>query len=128
MDEKPQARLGALLRQGREIHRLSVRAAATRAQISGTYLSQLEAGSIREPSPHILHNLAKVYGVSYADLMRTAGYVVPENGRRADHALAASPFDIALRTSAPLTDDEREALAEYLAWYRSRHSSHPGNS
>jgi hypothetical protein len=102
MGDKPQARLSALLRQAREIHRLSVRGAAARARISGTYLSQIEA-----------------------DLLRAAGYVVPESGARPDEP-TASPLDVALRTSAPLTDDEREALAEYLAWYRSRRGHAPG--
>ncbi len=121
MEAKPQARLGPLLQQAREILGLSVRGAAARANISGTYLSQLEAGAVKEPSPHVLYNLGRVYDLSYAELMRAAGYVVPDADEQRGRPARASPFDLALNTRAPLTDDERDALAEYLAWYRSRY-------
>lgn len=116
--------LGNRLRAARELAGMSLRAAAPRADISTAYLSQLETGSVREPSPHILYRLAAVYGISYTDLMTLAGYILPE-------ARSAQPqvdlLEIALRSKAPLTDDERDALAEYLAWYRSRHGQPPEN-
>lgn len=120
-DAVQSAQLAQLLKRSRELLGLSVRAAAARTGVSSTYVSQLEAGVIKEPSPRVLYKLAEAYGISYTDLMRAAGYMVPGGKADADRSTAASPFDIALRTTAPLTDDEREALAEYLAWYRSRH-------
>jgi hypothetical protein len=33
---------------------------------------------VTAPSPHVLHRLAEQLGVEYLDLMRLAGYVVPE--------------------------------------------------
>lgn len=117
--------LGMLLKDARELRILSVRGAATQVGISSTYLSQLEAGAIKDPSPRILYKLAELYGISYADLMRSAGYVVPGSAQSGDQKEGTHPLDVALRTTVPLTDDERHALAEYLAWYRSRHGHPP---
>lgn len=117
--------LARLLKQARELLGLSVRRAAAEAGISSTYLSQLEAGTIKEPSPRVLHGLAGAYKLSYAELMRCAGYVVPSVAGDATRASAANPLDVALRTTTPLTENERTALAEYLSWYRSRHGRPP---
>jgi transcriptional regulator with XRE-family HTH domain len=121
----PQQRLATLLRGARAMRELSVRRAASRAGISGTYLSNLEAGNIKEPSPHILRSLAMVYEgsrVSYADLMRAAGYIMPDIEAT---PTAISALDLALGLQTPLSDDERAALLEYLDWYRSRHGRPP---
>ncbi len=116
--------LGNRLRADRELSGLSLRAAATQADISSAYLSQLEAGSIKTPSPHILFRLAQIYEGSYADLMRLAGYVLPTT-EPAPAGQNVGSLELALRSRKPLTDDERNALAEYLAWYRSRRGKPP---
>jgi HTH-type transcriptional regulator, competence development regulator len=121
----PQERLAALLREARTISGLSVRGAAAQARISATYISSLEMAAIKDPSPRILYQLAGVYkdsGLSYADLMRAAGYIVPGSDT---NATAVHALDLALRASSPLSDDERAALLEYLEWYRSRHGRPP---
>jgi transcriptional regulator with XRE-family HTH domain len=123
--DSPQQQLAVLLREARTIGGLSVRGAAGQAGISATYLSNLETGMIKDPSPRILYELAKAYaesGVSYGDLMRAAGYLLPgpESNAAAIHAL-----DVALRAKSPLTEDERAALIEYLEWYRSRRGRPP---
>jgi transcriptional regulator with XRE-family HTH domain len=125
MNEAAQDQLPKILKQARELRGFSLRSAAAKAEISGTYLSQLEAAAIKEPSPHVLYKLANVYGISYADLMRAAGYVVPNSDERSSKPSTSSVLDVALRTSLPLTDKEKDALAEYLAWYRSRHGHPP---
>jgi hypothetical protein len=79
---------------------------------------------VKGPSPHVLYRLAQVYGVSYADLMVGAGYVLP-GPKTEPEQRAGGWLEMALRSRTPLTDDEREALAEYLAWYRSRHGRPP---
>lgn len=124
-DAAPPEQLAQVLRRSRELLGLSIRAAAARTGLSGTYLSQLEAAAIKEPSPRVLYKFAEAYGISYTDLMRTAGYIMPGAKGDLKPSAPASPLDIALRTAAPLSDDEREALAEYLAWYRSRHGRPP---
>jgi transcriptional regulator with XRE-family HTH domain len=122
-----QSKLGRLLQHYRELRKLSVRRAATMAEISSTYLSQLETGSIKDPSPRVLHRLAQAYDAPYAELMRAADYVVPMEANRTKGESPADPWDLALRTTSPLTLEEREALAEYLAWYRSRRGRPPEN-
>ena len=56
----------------------------------------------------------------YAELMRLSGYRVPgeSNANTADTVSAA--------LFADLTDDEREELLEYLAWYSARRRSSRG--
>lgn len=125
MNEATPDQLAKILKQARELLGLSVRSAAAKADISSTYLSQLEASMTKEPSPHVLYKLAMVYGISYADLMRAAGYVVPNAKEQSGKASRSSILDVALRTTTPLTDQERDALSEYLAWYRSRHGHPP---
>ena len=86
---------------------------ATGNAVSNAYLSQLEKGKIRKPSPNVLHHLAAVYAVPYEALMEKAGYLLPqsESGRR--RRLAAFAID-------DLTAEEEEELLKYLAFLRSR--------
>jgi transcriptional regulator with XRE-family HTH domain len=93
-------------------------AVAAQAEISTAYLQKLEAGMVKQPSPHVLHQLASALGVGYAELMRLAGYVVPDAGQRRGRR-PRNELTYAL-SSEELTEDEAAALAEYLDWYRSR--------
>ena len=111
---------GALLRQAREVRELSATDAARAAGISAAYLSKLESDAVKKPSPHVLHQLSEVLAIPYAELMRLSGYPVPEAGdAKAGPTVGAALF-------ADLTDDEREELLEYLAWYRARRRSSRG--
>jgi transcriptional regulator with XRE-family HTH domain len=105
--------LGKRLRRARQRRSLTEVAAA--AKISTAYLQKLEAGAVRQPSPNVLHQLADALGVSYTDLMRLAGYVVP-----GEQPPARNELRYAL-SSEELTDEEARELAEYLDWYRTRH-------
>jgi transcriptional regulator with XRE-family HTH domain len=108
---------GAVLKQAREVRELSAGDAARAAGISAAYLSKLENDAVKKPSPHVLHQLSEALALPYADLMRLSGYLVPgEHTRPAAETVGAALF-------ADLTDDEREELLEYLAWYRSRRRS-----
>ena len=112
---------GSVLRQAREVRALSAVDAARAAGISAAYLSKLENDAVKRPSPHVLHQLSEALALPYAELMRLSGYRVPgEHDRPADGAVGAALF-------ADLTDDEREELLEYLAWYRSRRRSRSGS-
>jgi transcriptional regulator with XRE-family HTH domain len=111
---------GALLRQAREVRELSGSDAARGAGISAAYLSKLESDAVKKPSPHVLHQLSEVLAVPYADLMRVSGYPVPDaSGSDAVATVGAALY-------ADLTDDERDELLEYLAWYRARRRSSRG--
>lgn len=83
---------------------------ATNREVSNAYLSQLENGKIKKPSPNILYILAEVYNVSYEGLMEKAGYIVPTGrGKK-----------VPKRSIDDLTSEEEEELLKYLAFYRSR--------
>lgn len=113
------AALGALLADLRAARRLSLREVeeVTGKAVSNAYLSQLEHGRIKRPSPNVLHSLAEVYAVPYEALMEKAGYLLPAEeggGRRA--RLSTFAID-------DLTAEEEEELLKYLAFLRSRRSS-----
>lgn len=101
--------LGTYLKTAREARRLTLRAVEESTGVSNAYLSQLESGKIREPSPQILFKLSKVYGVSYTEAMRNAGYPVPE-----------SPQPQPLARYGEITPQEEEELARYLEFLRQR--------
>jgi transcriptional regulator with XRE-family HTH domain len=108
--------LGALLADLRTAKGLSLREVeeATGKAVSNAYLSQLENGKIRKPSPNVLHSLANVYLVPYEALMEKAGYLLPsENGPGHRKRLTAFAID-------DLTAEEEEELLKYLAFLRSR--------
>ena len=111
--------LGALLADLRNAKRLSLRQVeeATNRTVSNAYLSQMEQGKIRQPSPNVLHSLARVYGVPYETLMERAGYPLPsrESGSARQRKSALFAID-------DLTAEEEEELLKYLAFIRSRRS------
>jgi transcriptional regulator with XRE-family HTH domain len=112
---------GAVLKQAREVRELSAGDTARAAGISAAYLSKLENDAVKRPSPLVLHALSEALTVPYADLMRLSGYKVPgEHDRRAGDTVGGALF-------SDLTDDEREELLEYLAWYRARKRSRRGS-
>jgi transcriptional regulator with XRE-family HTH domain len=110
---------GAVLRQARSVRQLSAVEVARAAGISAAYLSKLESDSVKKPSPHVLLQLSEALAVPYAELMRLNGYRVPGGQEPPTYTLGAALF-------ADLTDDEREELLEYLAWYRTRRRSKRG--
>ena len=111
---------GVVLRQAREVRALSAVDAARAAGISPAYLNRLENDAVKRPSPHVLHQLSEALAVPYAELMRLSGYRVPgATDGDAGATVGAALF-------ADLSDDERDELLEYLAWYRSRRRSARG--
>lgn len=105
--------LGQFLRAAREEKQLSLRDVERDAGVSNAYLSQLESGRIKKPSPNILHKLTELYRVAYDVAMELAGYPTPKpSGRRR----AANAFG----RLGPVSPDEADQLAEYLAFLRRR--------
>jgi len=109
--------LGGLLADLRTAKGLSLRDVeeATGKAVSNAYLSQLENGKIKKPSPNVLHSLSEVYAVPYEALMEKAGYLLPSesNATGRSRRLAAFAID-------DLTAEEEEELLKYLAFLRSR--------
>jgi transcriptional regulator with XRE-family HTH domain len=115
------ASIGIVLRQAREVRELSAVEAARAAGISAAYLGKLESDAVKKPSPLVLHQLSEALALPYAELMRLSGYRVPgESSAEPVGAVAAALF-------ADLSDDERDELLEYLAWYRARRRSARGS-
>ena len=115
-----QLELGGLLAHLRVAKGLSLRQVeeATDKAVSNAYLSQLENGKIRKPSPNVLHSLAEVYAVPYEALMEKAGYLLPSNGNKGGRGRRLAAFAI-----DDLTAEEEEELLKYLAFLRSRKPS-----
>jgi transcriptional regulator with XRE-family HTH domain len=112
--------LGTLLADLRKAKGLSLREAeeATGKAVSNAYLSQLEKGKIKKPSPNVLHSLADVYVVPYEALMEKAGYLMPSDNKASGRRKRLAAFAI-----DDLTAEEEEELLKYLAFLRSRKAS-----
>ncbi|HEX8178636.1 MAG TPA: helix-turn-helix transcriptional regulator [Pyrinomonadaceae bacterium] len=106
--------LGEFLKAAREGKGLTLRAVERETDISNAYLSQLESDKIQQPSPLKLHKLCELYAVSYPAALELAGYPVPDH-----QGIAAEQAGLAARIG-PVTDEEENALVEYLAFLRSR--------
>ena len=110
--------LGQYLKAARIAQGLSLRDVeeATGKDVSNAYLSQLETGKVRKPSPHVLYSLSHALAVSYELLMELTGYIVSQTNREdaAKHGRTAT-FSI-----ENLTAQEEEALREHLAFIRWR--------
>ncbi len=109
--------LSEVLKELRESKGLSLRQVEKKVKISNAYLSQLENGKIGEPSPHILHKLAKVYETSYNDLMKLAGYIKTQEGEKVRENIIS---DVAFSTIQDLTQDEREDVLKFIQFLRSK--------
>src|SRR5438132_1436564 len=68
------SRLGKELKRLRQHHKLSLRVVQDRTGISNAYISQLETGQAKSPTPPILQKLAGLYETSYEELLALAGY------------------------------------------------------
>jgi len=104
-------RLGRILAQARQVKGAKLREVETETKISNAYISQLESGHIKEPSPLKLRKLAEYFGLKYDDLLEAAGYVTR---RDADTAEEAGVHFM----GEALTEDETMAMAAFLRAYR----------
>lgn len=114
MSEPVKPGLGNYLKEARLAKGLSLRAVEDETGISNAYLSQLESGKVKQPSPVTLHDLSVLYGVSYANLMVLAGYPVPSR-KKID-----PETDRILARFGSVSNEEADALSEYLSFLRKR--------
>ena len=105
---------GKYLKSTREHKGYSLRDVEREIKVSNAYLSQLEKGKIKQPSPNVLYKLSQLYQISYAEVLRLVGYPIPD-----ETTLDSSASRLAARTG-PITQDEEEALVDYLEFLRSR--------
>src|ERR1051326_7763716 len=100
--------LGAVLRGGRERKRLTLRAVERATGVSNAYLSQVESGKIRQPSPMVLHKLSELYELPYSLLLEQAGFPAQTtNNARARPVVVDSRL-------APISSEGAKALRRYL--------------
>jgi transcriptional regulator with XRE-family HTH domain len=99
----------------RESKHLTLREVEKATEVSNAYLSQLESGKIKQPSPLTLHKLAEFYEVSYEALMEKVGYPVPQKENRKSAVPSSASYKI-----GSITEDEEVELLNYLKFIRSR--------
>lgn len=95
---------------------LTLREVERATNVSNAYLSQLESGKIKQPSPINLHKLAQFYGVPYELLMEKVGYPVPKGIQPAGTTSRPNP----VTKFGRITSDEEVELLEYLKFMRNR--------
>ena len=110
--------LGEYLRSIREDRVFTLRGVeeATEKQVSNAYLSQIENGKIKKPSPNILLVLADLYGIDFEGLMRRAGHLTPPRRSSSE----ARHGRVATFAEHDLTPEEESELMKYLRFLRSR--------
>ncbi|MBN1416500.1 MAG: helix-turn-helix transcriptional regulator [Bacteroidales bacterium] len=107
---------GDYIRALRESKKLTLRDVEKKIDVSNAYLSQLESGKIKQPSPITLYKLAELYGVEYEVLMKKVGYPVPRNKQTHNK----SSKDILINRFGDISNDEEIELLEYLKFIRTR--------
>ncbi|HHJ18514.1 MAG TPA: XRE family transcriptional regulator [Gammaproteobacteria bacterium] len=122
--------LGVELRRLRQAQGLSLRAVEESTSVSNAYLSQLERGQVKNPSPQKLQDLANCYNVPYEDLMRLAGYMKAEESRDQQAGIAEQKRSPKKRTllqtvldSANLSPEDEKLAADYIQFLSTRRSS-----
>ncbi len=101
----------------RESKGLTLREVERKTNVSNAYLSQLESGKIKQPSPTTLYKLAELYGVKYELLMEKVGYPVPQSN---SSAKTKKPENAISHRIGHITKDEEMELLEYLKFIRNR--------
>lgn len=107
------SKLQTILKQARQVKGVSLREVEKATEISNAYLSQLEGGTAKEPSPRILHKLAGYYGISYSSLMAAAGYL------HGDAANGTSSSEV-MFMGDQLSPAEAAAVASFIHTLRER--------
>jgi transcriptional regulator with XRE-family HTH domain len=102
--------LGQILKATRSRLGKTLREVESATGISNGYLSQLESGSVKQPSPNHLHKLAGVYGLDYSRLMELAGYAIARQiGTTTEKAL-----DPVFERIADLPEEDRRKIEAYI--------------
>lgn len=119
--------MGGHLRAVRLAAGLSLRAVEDRTggRVRNGYLSQIENGDIKRPSPSVLRDLAEVFGLDYAQLLERAGHPVPAGTDATPHPQVGVIAGIPTAALADLTEAEAREVLDFLAFVKSRRVALP---
>jgi HTH-type transcriptional regulator, competence development regulator len=102
----------------RRLKQVSLREVEKATGMSNAYLSQLEKGDAKNPSPPLLYKLAEFFEVPYESLLASAGYLDEE--QLAAHG-ARPPSQIErMLMSARLSEEEESEVASFLEYVVSK--------
>jgi HTH-type transcriptional regulator, competence development regulator len=108
---------GGYLKALRESKGLTLRDVEKQTEVSNAYISQLESGRIKQPSPTMLYKLSELYGIEYELLLEKVGYPVPKSfstnkSRKAENEVFGR--------IGKISHEEELELLEYLKFIRNR--------
>jgi transcriptional regulator with XRE-family HTH domain len=107
--------IGEYIKDQRLKRKLTLRAVEEMTGIQNAYLSMVENGKIKKPSPDVLKKISDSFRISYNSLLEIAGYPVQET--------VTSSFTGVAEEFASLSTDEESKLLEYLKFLRSQQDS-----
>lgn len=113
MNDSNNTSLGSVLRQARDLKKLSLRTVEEMTGISNAYLSQIENDKIKKPSADILHKLATTYKVDFNYLLQVGGLVEKSSSNNVS-------FGKFVFSKDNLTKEEEEELINYLQYLRQK--------
>lgn len=114
------SKLSELLRSARNHKGSTLREVEESTGISNAYLSQIEKGKVKRPSPNKLKKLSKFYCMNYSKILESAGYADDLQEVNKSHS---EIVDFLL--SQEITDQEAKALTSFLKTYRELSSAEP---
>jgi len=103
--------LGEYIREARENRNISARGLSAELHMHQSYISRVEAGVFRQPSPEKLQHIAEYLELDYDDLCALAGYQAP----------GLPDFLPYLRAKYDMNDNDARRLSEYFELLRTQH-------
>jgi transcriptional regulator with XRE-family HTH domain len=103
--------LGEVIRHAREKNHISARRLSAELHMHQAYISRVEAGFFKHPSPEKLQRIAEHLDLDYNDLCALAGYQAP----------GLPGFLPYLRAKYTMTDDDARILSDHFNQLRNQH-------